>query len=533
MTAGFDRHAIEAVRRCFHVGRPFDVPDLERLIKLQQLDTTIEDAGGRSPRIPSASPTPTRGWPKRPSASTPRSSASRTTRRRAARSRRTPPSSRAGSPSSRTSCRRSRPTANTRRCSTRSRPRRRDLGARRGEGARADDGSRRDRGGDQAGRSGTRGASARRSSAEKAALAGELTVVRSDAGQGVASARSAAVARSSRRLLAMFEQVARARKGIAICRPRATASARCATCGCARRCFSWCGRTTASSSATAASAFCTTCLRRRRPRRRHPHSVTARRALRSSSADPSDEPAFALRTPARRRRPSRTSTAARAAIPGPAGYGVRIERDDGTVVELKEAIGVATNNVAEYRGLLAALRWAAQHGIETLHMRSDSELLVKQMSGEYRVKNPGLQPLWRRRATWPADLRDVQFEHVRREFNKDADRLANEAMDAAPHVRPELRAQPSGRRRAESRCLITRTQLARWHPQAVPPAPSRLDKTSERPGASRCTGRREICSVPGRPARPAGRGSLRPRRVSASIARGGRVTRAGQETSGR
>lgn len=115
--------------------------------------------------------------------------------------------------------------------------------------------------------------------------------------------------------------------------------------------------------------------------------------------------------------------------PGPAGYGVRIERDDGSVVELKGSIGICTNNVAEYRGLLAALSWALEHGVRRLHVRSDSELLVKQMRGEYRVKHAGLQPLF-------ADARDiirrighVTFEHVRRELNVEADRLANEAMD--------------------------------------------------------------------------------------------------------
>jgi ribonuclease HI len=73
--------------------------------------------------------------------------------------------------------------------------------------------------------------------------------------------------------------------------------------------------------------------------------------------------------------------------PGPAGYDVRIERDDGTVVELQESLGIATNNVAEYRGLLAALTWAAEQGLRALDIRSDSELLVKQMRGEYRVRN--------------------------------------------------------------------------------------------------------------------------------------------------
>jgi ribonuclease HI len=119
--------------------------------------------------------------------------------------------------------------------------------------------------------------------------------------------------------------------------------------------------------------------------------------------------------------------------PGPAGYGVHIEQDDGTIVELKESIGAATNNVAEYSGLLAALTWAVDHGISELHVRADSDLLVKQMRGEYRVKNPGLQLLHEQARSLVKRIGRVKFEHVRREFNKDADRLANEAMDAAAH----------------------------------------------------------------------------------------------------
>ena len=117
--------------------------------------------------------------------------------------------------------------------------------------------------------------------------------------------------------------------------------------------------------------------------------------------------------------------------PGPAGYGVRIEREDGSVVELKEALALATNNVAEYTGLLAALRWAVANGIATLQIRSDSELLVKQMKGQYRVKNAGLQPLYEEAVALARQVGRVTFEHVRREFNTDADRLANEAMDEA------------------------------------------------------------------------------------------------------
>ena len=115
--------------------------------------------------------------------------------------------------------------------------------------------------------------------------------------------------------------------------------------------------------------------------------------------------------------------------PGPAGYGVRITRDDGTIVDLKESIGIATNNIAEYNGLLAALRWAVDEGVRSLHVKADSELMVKQMLGVYRVKNPGLQPLYEEARRLADRIGRVTFEHVRREFNADADRLANEAMD--------------------------------------------------------------------------------------------------------
>lgn len=118
--------------------------------------------------------------------------------------------------------------------------------------------------------------------------------------------------------------------------------------------------------------------------------------------------------------------------PGPAGYGVRIEEPDGTVLdELHGALGVATNNVAEYNGLLAALQWALDHDRTRVRIRADSELLVKQMRGEYKVKNPGLRPLYVRARLLVAELDDVVFEHVRREFNEEADRLSNLGMDAA------------------------------------------------------------------------------------------------------
>jgi ribonuclease HI len=128
--------------------------------------------------------------------------------------------------------------------------------------------------------------------------------------------------------------------------------------------------------------------------------------------------------------------------PGPAGYGVRIEHPDGTLIEeLYGALGITTNNVAEYNGLLAALKWAVDHGHQQVHVRADSELLVKQMRGEYRVKHPGLQPLAARARLLIGQLDDVTFQHVRRDQNKEADRLSNLGMDEAEAA---LREEPKG-----------------------------------------------------------------------------------------
>ncbi len=118
--------------------------------------------------------------------------------------------------------------------------------------------------------------------------------------------------------------------------------------------------------------------------------------------------------------------------PGPAGYGVRIEQPDGTLVEeFSDAIGVATNNVAEYRGLVAALEYTLGRGCRALTVRSDSLLLVKQMLGEYRVKHPGLLPLHAQARALVSRIGRVRFEHVGRSLNAHADRLANQAMDSA------------------------------------------------------------------------------------------------------
>ena len=116
--------------------------------------------------------------------------------------------------------------------------------------------------------------------------------------------------------------------------------------------------------------------------------------------------------------------------PGPAGFGVRVEDADGALIEeFAESIGTATNNVAEYSALLAALEWAKRHGRDQLHVRSDSLLLVQQMLGNYKVKNTGLQPLHAKARVLAREIGRVTFEHVGRSLNAHADRLANTAMD--------------------------------------------------------------------------------------------------------
>jgi probable phosphoglycerate mutase len=119
--------------------------------------------------------------------------------------------------------------------------------------------------------------------------------------------------------------------------------------------------------------------------------------------------------------------------PGPAAYAFVLEAEDGTVLEARgEAIGVATNNVAEYRALIEGLRRAVEAGVRELEVVSDSELVVKQMRGEYRVKNAALRGLSLEAARLAREVGDVRYTAVRREHNELADRLVNEALDALP-----------------------------------------------------------------------------------------------------
>jgi ribonuclease HI len=116
--------------------------------------------------------------------------------------------------------------------------------------------------------------------------------------------------------------------------------------------------------------------------------------------------------------------------PGPAGYGVFIEDESGKLVaELHKYLGRQTNNFAEYSALLAALEYAQQHQCNALAVFSDSELLVKQLKGIYKVRNEGLIPLYERAKSLIRGLDSFRITHVRREQNKEADRLANLAMD--------------------------------------------------------------------------------------------------------
>jgi ribonuclease HI len=128
--------------------------------------------------------------------------------------------------------------------------------------------------------------------------------------------------------------------------------------------------------------------------------------------------------------------------PGPAAYAIVLQRPGQPTVEEAQPIGAATNNVAEYTALVEGLRMAIELGVKKLAVSSDSELLVKQMKGEYRVKNEDLRPLYEEAKQLAAKLQVFTITHVRREQNKRADQLGNEALDGRPRRRGE--APPPG-----------------------------------------------------------------------------------------
>jgi len=123
--------------------------------------------------------------------------------------------------------------------------------------------------------------------------------------------------------------------------------------------------------------------------------------------------------------------------PGPAGFGAIMTDPEGHVLaELSGFLGAKTNNVAEYSGLLACLEWALEQGHPYLRVVSDSELMVKQIQGKYKVKSPDLRPLFDEAKRSIALLRRFEISHALRHKNKDADRLANEAMDRGMGKKP-------------------------------------------------------------------------------------------------
>ena len=129
--------------------------------------------------------------------------------------------------------------------------------------------------------------------------------------------------------------------------------------------------------------------------------------------------------------------------PGPSGYGALSKDDQGMVLAaLSEFLGIRTNNYAEYSGLLGCLQYALDHGHPRLRVVSDSELMVKQIQGKYKVNSPDLKPLWQEAKNRIAKLEGFEISHALRHKNKDADRLANEAMDRGMK-RPPAPGQPA------------------------------------------------------------------------------------------
>jgi ribonuclease HI len=173
--------------------------------------------------------------------------------------------------------------------------------------------------------------------------------------------------------------------------------------------------------------------------------------------------------------------------PGPAGYGALIQAADGSVIaELSEFLGVHSNNVAEYSGLLGCLDFAVQNGYRRLRVVSDSELMVKQIQGKYQVKSPDLKPLYEEAKRRIARLEGFEISHALRHKNKDADRLANEAMDrgmrkpgAAPAPAP-IKQTASGHTASGHAASAT----ADTRPAARPAAPPIPIATPERRAAA-------------------------------------------------
>jgi ribonuclease HI len=172
--------------------------------------------------------------------------------------------------------------------------------------------------------------------------------------------------------------------------------------------------------------------------------------------------------------------------PGPAAYGAVITDAGGReVARLSKFLGRQTNNYAEYSGLLAALQWAVENGAKPLRVVSDSELMVKQMKGQYKVANPVLRPMWEEARRLARQLNGFEIRHTLREGNREADRLANETMDRGMG---KIREQGTGNRAASGvQCPASRgreirdqsTEIRSQHPESSVQRPG---SSVQRPG---------------------------------------------------
>ena len=158
--------------------------------------------------------------------------------------------------------------------------------------------------------------------------------------------------------------------------------------------------------------------------------------------------------------------------PGPAAYGVIIRDGRGEIVaKLKKYIGRMTNNVAEYYGLIAAMDYAQSHAIRALRIESDSELLVKQMRGQYKVKSEDLRPLFERAQKMSKTFDSFRIEHVYREQNREADSLANEALDEVegkvPGVLVAKKTESSSAKKPEPASSKPETSSSKREPRKI------------------------------------------------------------------
>ncbi len=162
--------------------------------------------------------------------------------------------------------------------------------------------------------------------------------------------------------------------------------------------------------------------------------------------------------------------------PGPAGYGAVITAADGSkLAELSEFLGNRTNNYAEYSGLLGVLAWGLEHGYRSVRVVSDSELMVKQIQGKYKVNSPDLRALFDEAKKRIAKLDSFQITHALRHKNKDADRLANEAMDRGTgRSRPQETVRPSTPEKPISRAEPRTTEPAAAPAKSAEPASGQM-----------------------------------------------------------